>query len=176
MTDAPEPAAFAEPRPAEGTTVANLDRWGTAWQASARRWEGVELEPGQTCNGSAMQYPGLFVAVYASTGRVWLQAGPTTWDASNVERVQQLSETLNAASYELQFADGARTTVELKMPPDVCEIRSIDPTYDEIDSLGDDIMKTFPYVATDGWTAGGTMRGFLANVLPLWASGFRHGP
>ena len=77
----------------------------------------------------------------------------------------------------MRFIDGPPAKVSLRMPASVVSHRLIDPTYDEIASWADDIVKVFPYVAADGWTAGDTsVQAWVARVLPLWTSGVKHGP
>lgn len=65
----------------------------------------------------------------------------------------------------------------LRMPNTVVMQRLVDPTYDEIDSWSDDVMKLFPYLASDGWTATDEdVPSWARRVLPLWTSGVKHGP
>lgn len=170
-------AAIDSARPDLGVVVGNQQRLGHAWQATAQGWQPVVLKEGQRCNGFAMAYVRDFAAVYASGGTVWLQVGDRAWDASKIVRVTQDHERADSVAYSVQTVNGERDRITLKMPPAVAEFRVIDPTYDEIASLADDIMKTFPYVASDGWTAGkADVQAWVGRVLPMWQSGITHEP
>jgi hypothetical protein len=122
-----------------------------------------------------MRYPGLFTALYAAGGSIWLRVGPRIWDVIQIQAVTQQHERIRTACYELLFQDGERASVRLKMPAAVVAHRLIDPSYDEIDSWADDIMKVLPYVAADGWRSSvDDMTSWVRRVLPTWHEGFEH--
>lgn len=122
-----------------------------------------------------MRYSKLFGALYAADGRIWLQAGSRVWDVADVRSVTQQFEGLRTASYELSFQDGGCASVRLGMPAAVVLHRLADPTYDEIDSWSDDIMKSLAYEAADRWRgSGGDMNSWIRQVLPGWERGFQH--
>lgn len=163
----------ADPRP--GTVVANLQRWGRGWVADTHRWEPIRLDSGQLCNGFAMEYGRTFAAVFTCHATVWMHLGERAWDCTDVVRVIQRSESVRTSSYDLVFADGGQEQVTLRMPAEVVAHRLIDPTYDELDSSSDDIMKLLPYVATDGWRADDAdVQAWVRRVQPLWESGIKH--
>ncbi|WP_167008805.1 hypothetical protein [Mumia sp. ZJ430] len=63
------------------------------------------------------------------------------------------------------------------MPATVVASRLLDPTYDEIDSLSDDLMTLFPYEAREG--SGSTdadVQDWVSRARPLWQAGVTHGP
>jgi hypothetical protein len=61
------------------------------------------------------------------------------------------------------------------MPVAVVLHRLADPTYDEIDSWSDDIMKSLPYEGADRWRSSGEdVNSWMRQVLPRWEAGFRH--
>jgi hypothetical protein len=122
-----------------------------------------------------MLYPRLFSALYAAGGSIWLRAGPRIWDVAEIQTVTQQHERLRTASYELLFQGGERASVQLTMSAAVVAHRLIDPTYDEIDSWADDIMKVLPYVAADGWRSSvDDVASWVRRVLPIWEAGFEH--
>ena len=164
--------------PAEGVRVADQQRWGHAWEAMQTGWEPVDLGDGDRCNGFAMAYLGSFAAIYASDGAVWLQIGERSWNAETILRVEQVNERPTSAMYRLVFVDGRSETVRFRMPADVALQRDIDPTSDEIASETDDLMKVFPYVAQDGWSAAPDTHvpNWVASVRDIWTAGIDHGP
>jgi len=122
-----------------------------------------------------MLYPRLFSALFAAGGSIWLQAGPRLCDVAQIQTVTQQHQRRRTASYELLFQDGQRASVQLEMPAAVAVHRLIDPTYDEIDSWADDIMKSLPYVAADGWRSSvHDVSSWVRRVLPTWEEGFAH--
>ncbi len=84
---------------------------------------------------------------------------------------------MRSASYDLVFSDGRMERVRLRMPATVVASRLLDPTYDEIDSLSDDLMTLFPYEAREG--SGSTdadVQDWVSRARPLWQAGVTHGP
>jgi hypothetical protein len=155
--------------------VADQQRWGWARVSADSGWKSERLAAGARCHGVAMLYPNLFSALYASDGSIWLRVGPRLWDVAQIRTVIQQQVQLRRASYELLFQDGQRASVQLEMPAAVVGHRLIDPTYDEIDSWSDDIMKSLPCVAADGWRSSvEDVSSWVRRVLPIWENGFAH--
>jgi hypothetical protein len=122
-----------------------------------------------------MLYPRQFTALYAADRSIWLQAGQRVWDVAQIQTVIQRHERCETACYELLLHSGERASIQLKMPAAVVAHRLVDPTYDEIDSLADDIMKTLPYIAADGRRSSrDDVSSWVRRVLPSWEEGFRH--
>lgn len=160
---------------APGVVVADMQRWGFGWRAGHSGWIYERLNEGTVCHGSGMRYPTQLAAVYAFESTVWLQMGDRVWDASTIAGVRQVKATRRSASYQVTFADGATKRVRYRFPASVVAHRLIDPTYDEIDSWSDDIMKLFPYTAADGWQSSEEdIETWVPRVVQLWSSGFRH--
>lgn len=177
MTGWPSFPAPAAATPSAGTRVADQQHWGHGWVAAQNEWRPVRFEAGQRCNGFGMEYRNLFAAAYASNGVVWLQAGSRAWDTSAINRVVQRYDYARTSCYELHLANGESALVKLHMPNPVAMRRLVDPIYDEIASWSDDIMKLFPYLASDGWTASDEdVQSWARRVLSLWTSGVKHGP
>lgn len=164
--------------PAPATVVGDLQRWGHGWTADDSGWQRVRLDERQLCNGFAMRYSQVFSAMYASRGTIWFQAGPRAWDAAQILRVVQQFERVRSVAYELHLANDGVERVKLVMPAPVVAERLLDPTYDELDSWADDILKLFPYVASDGRTAltDTDVRAWVHRFLPVWEAGVKHGP
>lgn len=172
--------AFARDRasnPTAGVVVADHQRWAQGWVATSSAWVPVKLEGGQRCNGFAMKYRGLFVAVYASGETVWLQAGSRAWSCNTIARVTQTVERLRGATYDLAFADGSQQRLTLRMPATVVAQRLVEQSYAEVDAWPEDVIKRLPYVADGRWTSeDGDVGAWAHRVLPQWRSGVKHGP
>jgi len=158
--------------------VSDMSRYGRVWLVSMPDGKAVVGNDSVTCHGVGLPYPRPISAVFVHHDRVWLQVGLRRWDVDTISDVRQISETSGKAIYELVLSAGEREFVEIRFPPSVRTMRTIDPTHDEIDSWSEDIMKVLPYTASDGWKADPRedITSWKARVLPLWRSGISARP
>lgn len=183
----PPTIAFADPpgAPPDGVRVGDEQRYGHAWIATGEGWQPIVLAPGEAVNGFAMTYRNGFGALYAAAGTVWLQFGARGWNCADLVEVVQQSDRADASSYRLTFVSGAAVDIELVMPEDVAWQRRVDPTYDAIDAMADDLLTLLPFSLPAGvgarpfdWLAGGAepVATWRTRVARSWAAGVGHGP
>jgi hypothetical protein len=135
--------------------ISDMSAYRRVWLLAA---DGTDVTPGEagtTCHGFGLPYPAPFSAVFAHDGRMWLQIAKQRWDLAEATGIQQLEDGFDRSRYRITFRSRPAAEVTVQFPPDVSRIRRIDPTYDEIDSASDDIMKILPYRAVDEWTLAG---------------------
>jgi len=163
--------------PGDQVPVRDLSRHGRVWLVSARDGSAVIGEAGVACHGVCLPYPRPISAVYVHNNRVWLRVGRRKWDLDTISYVRQVTDTRSKAIYELVLSDGQHDQVEIRFPMSVRTMRTIDRTHDEIDSWSEDIMKTLPYAAPDGWKAEPSedVAAWRARILPLWRAGISSG-
>lgn len=152
--------------------ISDMSAYRKVWLLAV---DGRDVTPGDTgraCHGFGLPHPGPFSAVYAHDGRMWLQVGNQRWDLTGATGIQQLEDSIVRSRYQIAFQDRPAAEITVQFPLEVAHIRKIDPTYDEIDSTSDDIMKILPYRAVDGWTAGDAdIKAWAGRVYPLWSVG-----
>jgi hypothetical protein len=165
--------AVADAR-AIGVRVADLQRWGYAWQGSDAGWIAERIHDADRCYGFGMKYPKTFAALFSASGTVWLQLGRRTWDVADISAVVQTYERLRKAHYDIVLRDGSSIQITIRFPAAVVALRLIDPTYDEIASLSDDIMKILPYTSPEDHEPTEDIATWLSRVGPLWDQGIRH--
>jgi hypothetical protein len=156
---------------AERIPISDLSAYRKVWLLAADGRDVVPGDAGATCRGFGLPYPEPFSAVFAHAGRMWLQVGLQRWDLSSAVGIQQLSDRIADSSYLITFGDGQAAEITVHFPAEVARVRAADPTYDEIDSTSDDIMKLLPYRAVDGWTAGdGDVQAWAERIYALWSA------
>lgn len=156
--------------PFEGTLVGNKQRFGRGWRAGPKGWQPVHVVPGELPSGYGINYRSGFASIYVDADELWLQVGRRGWNCAEIESVDQCVDLIAMTTYRLTLRSGRTERVTLKMPRSVILGRLTDPTYDEIDSWGDDLLKTFPYTAVDGWSGGGeTMGEWRSRIIESWS-------
>ena len=155
--------------------VFDIGRRRRGWLLSVDGRDVIKADHVSTCHGFGAPYPKPFSAVFVHDARLWLQVGMSRWDVADIIEVRQDYERVRKARYTLTFGDGTRQSVTVRFPVSVVLFRILDPTYDEIESWSEDIMKMLPYTAPDGWRADPTqtIADWSAHVLPMWRTGIR---
>lgn len=155
-----------------GIPVLDLAVRGRVWLLSENGRSAVPAEGEMPCHGFGLPYPEPFSAVFAYSGRMWLQVGERRWDVADITAVRLVSESAAAAEYVVEFADRPPEPIEIAFPDDVARWRRLEPVRDEFDAVSEDIMRLLPYQAPDGWVLGeDDIATWATRMTAFWSAG-----